>query len=119
MTGKVEPLHQAVTAGHAITDLDGALAELATEQAGMAQSLQLLTNCVAVSLDGIPEPALLLAEETLAYARASVLIATYLVRMIDGHRRRSDLPPGERSGLEQLPPIGGSSAYRADAATAG
>lgn len=120
MTGKAEPRRHAVagTAECAISSLHAVLADFATEQTGMAQSLQSLTHCVSVSLDGMPEPALSLAEEALAHARASVLIATYLVRIIDGHRRRSGLPPGQRPPVEQLP-AGGSSAYRADAAAAG
>jgi hypothetical protein len=96
MAGNTEPWQRAmaVTADHPISPLDGVLAALATEQAGMAESLQSLTNCAAGSLDEIAEPARTLAEETLAHARASVLIASYLVRMIDSRRRRSGLPPG-------------------------
>lgn len=92
-----------MTADHPISLLDGLLAELATEQVCLAESLRSLTDCAAASPDELAEPALTLAEETLAHARASVLIASYLVRMIDGHRRRPGLLPGERLAAHQFP----------------
>lgn len=118
MAGNTKPRHRtaAVTAEQSANLLDGVLAELATEQAGLAESLRSLTDCVADSLDEMAEPALTLAEETLAHARASVLIASYLVRMIDGHRRRSGSPPASHRPSGSSPATGG---YRADAAAAG
>ncbi|HST49756.1 hypothetical protein [Jatrophihabitans sp.] len=105
-----------MTADRPTSLLDDVLAELATEQAGLAESLRSLTDCAAGSLDVMAEPALTLAEETLAHARASVLIASYLVRMIDGHRRCSGSPPAQHRPSGSSPATEG---YRADAAAAG
>ena len=115
MAGRLELERRAVTAtsDQAIAVLNDVLAELASEQAGMAQSLLSLIDCAAGSPDRLPEPALVLAEETLAHARASVLVATYLVRMIDGCRRRSQ-PPAEETPMlaGKSPPAGHSTASR-------
>lgn len=108
MAGRAEPDHLAVAAPHAIGGLQEVLTELAGEQAGLAQSLHTLIDCAEGSLGEIPEPAFLLAEELLAHARASVLIATYLVRMIDGYRRRRPAPDGEMTVERTRPPIGSS-----------
>ena len=106
MAGNVPNRAATLIADQPISRLDGVLAELATEQAGMAESLQSLTSFAAGALDESAGPALMLAEETLAHARASVLIASYLVRMVDGYRRRSGSEPDERLADEPLP-VGG------------